>query len=115
MPSYKCCGCNNILTPQGPIMALVSHVNGQDHLRLSFEDSGRINDLSLSRISSLTSSSQSKAFTMAGQETLNGSLANFTLRHASVDLDAEEGLQKAAQTITLCCSNCGSCCEYKTK
>jgi hypothetical protein len=42
MPSCQCCSCDNILTSQGPILALISHANGQDNIRLSFEDSGRI-------------------------------------------------------------------------
>ena len=114
MPSYKCCQCYNILTSQGPIFALFQNEQGQASLRLSFEDSARISDASLFDMSSLAADSDSKAFTVTSEEPLKGTLGNFKISDASVTLSSDGGVQKARQTITLCCSNCNHCCEYKT-
>ena len=115
MKIYKCCKCGNTLEAQGPITAFASHLDQRFELKASFENTARLSDKSMQEIKgNLPDKKAESNVTLETSELLKGKLAPFTLAHFEVSLPEGQALKDATHEITLCCQNCGACCDYKS-
>ncbi|WDF78270.1 hypothetical protein PQ469_30755 [Mucilaginibacter sp. KACC 22773] len=115
MQTYQCCNpnCGNILTPQGPIVALVNHQTSAIEHPVLFLEDGFLAKSTLEAINNLFDNPEKhKSITISSDQKISGSLGGFNIGHIEIGVPKRSLNLAAQQSITLCCSVCGICCDY---
>jgi len=110
MSAYKCCKCDNILAPQGPINAIVIHSSGRFETPLSIQNTGRIVDDSIQKI--LKDIPGGQSVSLLTTSSVSGAKGIFTFNNLSLLVPNDKAIRSVSQTLTICCSVCGACCQY---
>jgi|GEM_PF-1444644 len=108
MASYKCCHCDNILTTQGPINAMVTYLGGSFHSYVSVKSSGAIHEKSLNEVFPKFIGND---FSIISQNAI-GTLNTFSIKSEIKTFAVTQAINSFKQNVTIHCDNCDKFCNY---
>jgi hypothetical protein len=110
--NYKCCNptCDNELSSQGPINALISSGDLSFQMSINLGSSAEISTESFHEMRKMLKGTDKAKLNVVDE--LRGSLGGFKIASYHVDLSNKEVVRHKKSYLTICCEVCNCCCEY---